>query len=243
MNIRFQMNAENVNAFLSDAIKAYFTGKEIEISIKECSHRTSKIIYEPSPINKSTQQFISLLNVQRIAPIDDQVKKILKFIHIFEVKKLLYLGLGLRNIIEPIANKNIDTSVVGGEISQIAGENFFWDEEEFPGFKPPEYPNWSQDLPLSFPQEEVPHATMWIVDALNCLEKSYIEHCLNKDGSDDDFNALPQFLVVMNNLDIAHFSCYNAYFWLELGSIKIGFLDKSHYCISVDHCAMIEKEL
>lgn len=43
---------------------------------------------------------------------------------------------------------------------------------------------------------------MWIVDALNCSEKSYIEHCLNKDGSDDNFNALPQFLVVLNNLDV-----------------------------------------
>lgn len=53
MNITFQMNADSVNAFLLDAIKAYFTGKEIEISIKECSHNNPKIIHEPSPLNKT----------------------------------------------------------------------------------------------------------------------------------------------------------------------------------------------
>lgn len=249
MNITFQMNADNVNTFLLDSIKAYFTGKEIEISIKDCSHNNQKITYEPSPFDKTlhsnteknTQKCISLSNVQQIEPLADQIKKILRFIQIFEIKKLLYLGLGLRNIIEPIASKNIDTSIVGGKIGQIAGENFFWDEEEFPGFEPPQYPNWSQDLPLSFPQEGVPHVHMWIVDALNCSEKSYIEHCLNKDGSDDNFNALPQFLVVLNNLDIAHFPCYNAYLWLELGSVKIG-LDEKHYYMSVNHFEMLEKE-
>jgi len=239
----FQMSADNVNTLLLDAIKAYHTGKEIEISIKECSQSNSKIIHEPSTTNKSTQKSIAVSHTQRIEPIDGQVKKILKFIQIFEVKKLLYLGLGLRNIIEPIANKNIDTSIVGGEIGQIAGTNFFWDEEEFPGFEPPHYPDWSQNLSLSYPQEGVPYVDMWIIDALNCSEKSYIEHCLNKDGSDNTFNALPKFLVVFNNLNIAHFPCYNAYLWLESGSIKIGFLDESHYCISVDHFSMTEKEL
>lgn len=233
MNIMFQMSADNVNTLLLDAIKAYYTGKEIEISIKECSQSNSKIIYEPSNLNKALQKETT----------DNQVKSIPKFIQFFKIKKLLYLGLGLKNIIEPIAKKNINTSIVGGEIGQIAGTNFFWDEEEFPGFEPPHYPDWSHNLPLSFPQEGAPHVDMWILDALDCSEKSYIEHCLNKDGSDNDLNALPKFLVVLNNLDIAHFPCYNAYLWLESGSIKIGFLDESHYCMSVDHVSMTEKEL
>jgi len=209
MNITFQMSADNINTFLLDAIKAYYTGKNIEISIKECLQGNSKIINESSNLNKSLQK----------EPLDDQVKKILRFIQVFEIKKLLYLGLGLKNIIEPIAKKNINTAIVGGEIGQIAGINFFWDEEEFSGFEPPQYPDWSQNLPLSFPQEGVPCVDMWIIDALNC---SYIESCLNKNGSDDK-NSLPKFLVVLNNLDIAHFACYNAYLWLESGSIKIGF--------------------
>lgn len=250
MNIIFQMNADSVNALLLDAIKACYTGKEIEISIKESSISNSKIIYEPSLLDKTSsstatkksQKNILLLNEQRIESIDDQIKKILRFIRIFEIKKILYLGLGLKDIIEPIAKKNIDTSIVGGKIGQIAGVSFFWDEEEFPDSQPPQYPDWSQNLPLFFPQEGVPHVDMWIVDALNCSEKSYIEHCLNKDGSDDNFNELPKFLIVLNHLDITHFPCYNAYFWLESGSIKIG-LDERHCYMSDDHFKGTKEEL
>jgi len=110
MNITFQMNAENVNVLLLDAIKAYFTGKEIEISIKESSHSYSKIKHEPSPLDKTlpNEQLAHLVDELRFPILAGLVICGIDLNKFVSLKRLLNIQSGMFGCYEG-AQKTINT--------------------------------------------------------------------------------------------------------------------------------------
>ena len=100
MTTTFKINANDINLLVLDTIKAYYAGKEIEISIKEYTPMPQTELTTPSPICNASNA-VTKSHAQKIIPsLDQQLTRLVDELRFPILAGLVVCGINLNKFVQ-----------------------------------------------------------------------------------------------------------------------------------------------